>query len=61
MNHGLQILRGLSSIDFAGTDVIEITLGKDRARVTPKPAAHVACEVVSPVALRRPGCETEAR
>jgi hypothetical protein len=61
VKHGFQIFRGLNDIDFAGTDVIEIILGEDPAGVTPTPAARVAYEVVSLVALRRPGCETEAR
>ena len=59
--HGRQIFRGLSGIDFAGCDVIEDTPGKDPRWVPPALAARVSYEVVSLVALRRPGCETEER
>jgi hypothetical protein len=60
VNHGLQVFRGLSGIDFASTDVTENTLGKDPAGVTPTPTAGVAYDLVRPVTLQRLGRETEA-
>lgn len=58
---GLEILRGLGGIDFAGFDVVEVIPAYDPAGVTATLAANLAYEMVSLVAFRRLGREMEAR
>jgi arginase family enzyme len=58
---GLEISRGLTGTDFLGRDVVEVIILGDPGGLSATFAASVAHEVVSPVALRRLGCETGAR
>jgi agmatinase len=51
----LQILRGLTGIDFVGFDVVEVILAYDPAAQTSTLAANLAYEMLSLTALRRAG------
>ncbi len=50
---GLEILRGLRGIDFAGFDLVEVIPAYDPAQVTANLAAYLAFEMLSLIALRR--------
>src|SRR5262249_27496073 len=50
---GLEIVRGLTGIDFVGFDVVEVIPGYDPGGVTATLAANLAYEMVSLAALRR--------
>ena len=50
---GLEIVRGLTGIDFVGFDVVEVIPGFDPGGVTATLAANLAYEMVSLAALRR--------
>jgi len=51
----LQILRGLTAIDFVGFDVVEVIPAYDPAAQTSTLAANLAYEMLSLTALRRAG------
>jgi agmatinase len=51
----LQILRGLTGIDFVGFDVVEVIPAYDPAAQTSTLAANLAYEMLSLTALRRAG------
>jgi hypothetical protein len=57
VDHSIDVIDPAS--DFLGCDVMEVILG-DPGGLSATLAVSVAYEVVSPVALRRLGCETEA-
>jgi agmatinase len=50
---GLELVRGLTGIDFVGFDVVEVIPSYDPAGVTATLAANLAYEMVSLVALQR--------
>jgi agmatinase len=54
-HQGLELIRGLRGIDFAGCDVVEVIPAYDPAAVTAWLAAHLAFEMISLLALRRLG------
>jgi arginase family enzyme len=49
----LQVVRGLTGIDFVGFDVVEVIPAYDPAAQTATLAANLAFEMLSLVALRR--------
>jgi agmatinase len=51
----LQIVRGLTGINFIGFDVVEVVPGYDPARTTALLAAYLAYEMISLLALRSGG------
>ena len=51
----LELLRGLSTCNLVGADVVEVAPAYDHAQITATAASHVAYDLVSVLALNHGG------